>query len=106
MQRWLDCTNVASKNGHTAVTTLINSNAHVNIQEEDGLTALMVASQNGHSETVTTLINYNAHVNVQSKNGWTAVMAASQNGHSETVAIYSSTLMLMSTFKRKLAGLH
>ena len=51
------------------------------------MTALILASKNGHSETVSTLINFNADVNIQNKNGWTALITASQNGHSETVTI-------------------
>ena len=90
----------ASQNGSSEIANaLVNSNDDVNWQANNGATALIVAIQDGPSETVTnTLINTNGDVNRQLQannggialifadlnNGATALMVASQNGPSET----------------------
>ena len=52
----------------------------------DGTTALMLASQNGHTEIVCLLLNHKADINKQrTTDHMTAFMIASQNGHTEIV---------------------
>ena len=44
---------MASQDGHShVVELLLSKQGDVNIQNNDGFTALMIASQNGHSEVV------------------------------------------------------
>ena len=64
----------------------IDVNYHCQTQgsKSERLTALMLASQNGHSETVERLLE-KADPNIQNKRGFTALMLSSQNGHSKTV---------------------
>ena len=54
---------------------------------DDGLIALYLASQGGHSEIVQMLLKGGADPNIQMEAGWTALMVASENGHSEVVPI-------------------
>ena len=78
----------AAKIGNTEVVKLLlKENTDVNIQKEDGVTALMLASLNGHTQVVELLIKENADVNIQSKDGVTALMLASQNGHNQVVEL-------------------
>jgi len=78
----------AAKEGNIAkvnVNALLVKGAEVNAKASDGYTALLWASENGHSEVVKALLAKGAEVNAKTNNGATALMAASQNGHSEVV---------------------
>ena len=56
----------------------------VNVQKNDGFTALMLASLNGHTEIARMLLERpEIDVNVQTEDGVTALMRASLNGHTE-----------------------
>ena len=78
----------AAKIGNTEVVKLlIKENADVNVQDEDGWTALLLASLNGHTQVVELLIKENADVNIQKKNGVTALMLASVYGHTQVVEL-------------------
>ena len=59
--------------------------SQVDTQDNDGMTALMVASYNGHPEVVKLLHEYGARIDLEDKNGKTALMWASQGGHSVVV---------------------
>ena len=48
---------------------------------EEGKTALMLASERGHEDIVHSLLTDGANVNIQSKKGWTALMRASKHSH-------------------------
>jgi ankyrin repeat protein len=54
-------------------------------QTNDGYTALMWASQNGHVVVVRELCKCGANVNATRFNGMCALMAASSKGHLEVV---------------------
>ncbi|MDM7986245.1 MAG: ankyrin repeat domain-containing protein [Smithella sp.] len=58
---------------------------NVNVKDEAGLTALMIAAINGRVQTVDLLIAKGADVNVEDKVGETALMKAAMNGHQQTV---------------------
>ena len=78
--------------GHTQVIQLIlnacpNLQQLINLARTDGMTSLMLASNNGHTETVILLLQSGARVNLQENNGWSSLMLASQNGHTETVSL-------------------
>jgi ankyrin repeat protein len=53
----------------------------------DGWTALMLASYNGHSKAIDMLLEKGADPNQANDDGWTALMYASFNGHSAAVDI-------------------
>jgi serine/threonine-protein phosphatase 6 regulatory ankyrin repeat subunit B len=69
------------------VELLLKANADVNVQANNGTTALMLASDNGHDQVVELLLKANADVNVQANNGTTALMLASDNGHDQVVEL-------------------
>ena len=66
----------ASRKGHLEIVKLLIANkiTDINIQNNNGVTALMFASQKGHLEIVKLLIEKGANVNAQSKSGWTTLM--------------------------------
>ena len=70
---------------------LLNACQHalqvVNLPNKDGVTSLIVAAHNGHTETVSLLLQRGANVNQQDIDGRTSLMMASQNGHTETVLL-------------------
>ncbi len=59
----------------------------MNMQNNDGLSALMIASENGHSNVIKVLIEKGAQVNMQNNDGLSALMIASENGHSNVVKV-------------------
>ena len=65
------------------VKDLIEQGADVNAKDKDGMTALIVASRNGHREVVEMLISNGADVNAKDNSDWTALMRASIKGQSK-----------------------
>jgi ankyrin repeat protein len=81
---------LASGRGHAEVIRLLlGAGADVNVQSNDGSTALMPASMYNHPEVVRLLLGARANVNVQSNNGWTALALASHFGHVDVVRLLS-----------------
>jgi hypothetical protein len=67
-------------------------NANVEAADEEGLTALMHAANNGHTDTVNALSGtHNANVEAADKIGWTALMHAAWHGHTDTVNALADT---------------
>ncbi len=82
----------ASELGHTQVVQLILNACQfqhnvVNLQDENGMTALMVASKDNYAETALLLLQNGAVVNMQDSKGWSALMIASKNGCTATVSV-------------------
>ena len=77
---------VISLNGQV-VELLLKEKADPNIQNNDGRTALMVASRNGHQQVVELLLKEKADPNIQNNDGRTALIVASQNGHQQVVEL-------------------
>ena len=77
--------------GHTAIAQQILNTCQcldlVNLPIKMGMTCLIIASQNGHTETVMLLLQNGAHVNMQNNEGFSSLMIASLNGHTETVLL-------------------
>jgi uncharacterized protein len=59
----------------------------VNVQDNEGATALMHAASNGHREVVEALLKAKANVNVKDKDGSTALIRASSYGRAELVKV-------------------
>ena len=58
---------MASQNGHTQVIELLlKTNAYINIQNNGGVTVLMIASQNDHTQVIELLFKGHADVNIRS----------------------------------------
>ncbi|CAJ0956645.1 unnamed protein product, partial [Mesorhabditis belari] len=99
------------KNQPVAVELLLAHRAHVNlIDEEDGLTPLIVASGRGFADCARILIDHDAQVNACDKFGSTALIWASRKGHLpvvqlllnagaevDAVGMYSSTALMLAT---------
>ena len=69
------------------IKRLIEKGADVNAQNNNGWTALMLASAWGYIDIVTLLIEEGAYVNARTKHGNTALMYASQEGHPEVAEL-------------------
>jgi ankyrin repeat protein len=76
----------AAENGHTAtVQALIGTGADFNMQDKNGKTALMLATDWRMTNTVQVLIWAGADLNLQSKSGRTALIVATGQGHAATL---------------------
>ena len=82
-----DLLNMAGKGQTALVEVLLELGADVHAKDENGQTALMIATAEGHPETVAALLDAGADVNVEDKNGGTALMIAERNGHTEMVEL-------------------
>lgn len=74
-----------SEQGHLVpVIGCLEVGENPNLQDpEDGTSALIMASTNGHEKIVETLIKYGATIDLQNNKGETALMAAASFGHIE-----------------------
>ena len=81
----------ASMSGNTQrVDYLLKHDIDINQQDAEGNTALLLASERGHTATVQLLLNSCARVarfDMQIDSGQSALMAASQNGHTEVAKL-------------------
>jgi ankyrin repeat protein len=76
----------AAESGAKArVTESLNQGIDVNVTDEHGQTALMLAADQGHVDTVKLLLQHGASPDIQNKVGGAALMLASFNGHLEVV---------------------
>ncbi len=76
-----------SKDDFKEAVRLILAGADVNAKDENGKTALRIASSNGCKEIVQMLIKAGANVNAKDENGQTALIWSSLKGHKEIVQI-------------------
>uniref|UniRef100_A0A0N5AP23 ANK_REP_REGION domain-containing protein n=1 Tax=Syphacia muris TaxID=451379 RepID=A0A0N5AP23_9BILA len=97
------------KNHPACVEILLSHKAHVNlIEEEDGLTSLIIASGRGFTEIVKQLLTYGAEVNACDKFGSTALIWAARKGflavvellliagaEIDAIGMYSSTALIL-----------
>ena len=82
----------ASGGDAAAVQALLAKGAELNAKNNDGVTALIVASGNGHLDVVQALLAKGADVNAKDNNGWTALDAAAAGGHAEIRALLQAVL--------------
>jgi ankyrin repeat protein len=78
--------NSALEGDLTEVKAMLAAGVNVNAKRDDAnVTALILASQNGHLEVVQFLLDAGADVNVETNDGATALMVAAHNCHLEVV---------------------
>ena len=87
MNKNTELINAINENDITTVDKLLNKEgADVNVQDDNGFTALIFASRNNDSSNVQKLLDKGANVNLQTKYGLTALMSASNYyGNAEIV---------------------
>ena len=68
-----------------AVSLLVNAKANPNTRRYDGVTALYMAAQNGHSDVVNILLRAKADPNLPADDGTTPLNIARINGHSDVI---------------------
>ncbi|MEM4367119.1 MAG: ankyrin repeat domain-containing protein [Candidatus Anstonellales archaeon] len=66
---------------------LILEGADINVEDEEGKSALMHVAEHGYIEVVKLLIKLGVQVDLQDKYGQTALMHAAWNGNRETVSV-------------------
>ena len=105
---------VASLYGHTSIVKLLLESAkcsldHVSLTEGADRSALMIASENGDTETVKVLLEYGANVDTQSvRDEWTAMLFACKNGHTTIVKLlleYKANICIQTQENRQLSAL-
>ena len=69
------------------MSVLLDRRADVNAKIDDGFTALMWASQEGHPSCISVLLDGGADVNAKNDDGFTALMIASQKGHPSCISV-------------------
>ena len=69
------------------VEEAIINGANVNAKNNYGGTALMLAAENGHTETAELLLKHGAEVNAKNNGGWTALRHAAERGNTETASL-------------------
>ena len=78
----------ASFNGDILkVKKLLEEGADINAKDEDGMSALQMASSDGHTDIVNLLLEEGADVNAKNEDGKTALQMASSNGDTDIVKL-------------------
>jgi ankyrin repeat protein len=76
----------AAESGDTSkIAESLNQGTEIDVTDEHGQTALMLAAYEGHVDTVKLLLQHGASHGLQNRFGGTALMLASFNGHLEVV---------------------
>ena len=60
---------------------LLDSPALIDIREEHGASALLMAAKAGNTKIVQMLLRAGANIELQDQQGWTALMHATEQGH-------------------------
>ena len=76
---------VAAKLNSLEAIDYFATSKNVNLQNERGVTALIVAVLHGTVDTVKTLLKHGAKPDIQADNGWTALIIAAQYGATDVV---------------------
>ena len=67
------------------VRSLLSGGIDVNIKDNNGMTPLWLATQNGHADIVRALISGGADVNAVTPDGETALMMSAYDGQKDTI---------------------
>ena len=97
LKRWKGRMLEACKSGETKVVKLLlercnSEESGLNIKDEYGMTAFMIACWNGHKDVVQLLLNHSERIELNARDtiGRTALMIARQRGHQEVVQLINS----------------
>jgi len=78
----------AATQGHvTYVRELIERGTNVNVQDNNGVSPLMLAAYNGHATTVELLLTCGADLKIQTGYGLTALKAAKMRDHTAVIKL-------------------
>jgi uncharacterized protein len=83
-KEWKDAVRRASVD---EVQRLLDAGADIDVPDEHGQTALMLAAMGGQRQIVECLVGHGAHLNHTAKYGLSALMLAVVNGHAEVVRL-------------------
>ena len=86
----MDCFDASRYGHHQVVELLLSKDPDINIENNNGWTALMYASRYGHHQVVELLLSKDPDINIQDNDGWTALMDASCYGHHQVVELLLS----------------
>jgi ankyrin repeat protein len=75
------------------VQRLLEKQVDMEIQDNDGWTALMWAARNGHEGVVQRLLENQVDMEKQDNDGWTALMRAAWKGHEGVVQMLQAVGM-------------
>ena len=82
---------------------LLGHGADINLQNEEGITALMMSSYNGHTEIVELLLDHHADVRVMTTIGMTALRFSTENGHLQVKKLLIECCDVQITRKRSVS---
>jgi predicted LPLAT superfamily acyltransferase len=85
-----DLSGAAFRGDLSAVQASLAKGSDVNATSRGGVTALIMASQNGHVDVVRALLDAKADVNAKTTDGATALSLAKAKNHSEVVRLLQS----------------
>jgi ankyrin repeat protein len=69
------------------VRTLLKTSVDLEVADEYGATALIMAAYRGHTAVVKELLDAGASINAADKNGWTAMVWAVSRRHNDVVEL-------------------
>ena len=86
---WVDSFLYAARTGNTEAVELelLDHDADINVQDRDGMTALLYAASEGHTEIVELLLDRDADIEARNRYGDTALMYAIREGDIEIVKL-------------------
>ncbi|CAL1527439.1 unnamed protein product [Lymnaea stagnalis] len=90
---------LAALKDHTCIIDLLVNKGHVDVNQtnQDGVTALMVASENRNLKSVQELLKYGADVNIMDRKGRCTLSLAFQNNDQQVIQMLKPHIAGMST---------
>lgn len=82
--------NAVKQENITLVEEILGADTDINVKDETGCTALMIASENGYTEIVRKLILLGANTTLKSNDDSTALTLASKNKHNDIIMLLES----------------
>lgn len=77
----------ASEGDTDKVESLLAFGADVDIKDDSGKTALMMAVEGGYIRTVKILLDKDIQINARDNDGWTALSIAEYRGHTKIIEL-------------------